>query len=72
MTPDELRLISSYSSGATSARDVRLDLGGASFGDLLKLLGAAGLPLPPSPTEGREDDLARAREWMFPKHDIAA
>lgn len=72
MTPDALRLISSYSSGAASAVDVRRALGDVTFGDLLMLLGEAGLCLPASPVEGREADLARAREWMFPAHDLAA
>jgi len=34
-----------------------------------KNLGEEGLPLPRAPDEGREEQFARAREWMSPKHD---
>src|SRR5271165_4225260 len=40
----------------------------ATYGDVLRLLGEAGLPLPRAPVEGREDQIRRAHEWMFPKH----
>jgi len=32
------------------------------------LLGAAGLPLPRAPIEGRQEQIASARAWMFPEN----
>ncbi len=62
-------LVEAYSRGELSAIDLRRRLGGATYGEVLKLLGEAELPLPRAPVEGREDEIARARSWMFPKHD---
>ncbi|HMK89118.1 MAG TPA: hypothetical protein VK446_05740 [Methylocystis sp.] len=53
-----------------SAIELRRRLGDISCGDvLLRPLGEEGLPLPRAPDEGREEQFARAREWMSPKHD---
>ena len=38
----------------------------SAYGDVLRLLGEAGLPLPRAPVAGREETIARARAWMFP------
>jgi hypothetical protein len=43
-------------------------LADASFGDVSALLGEAELPLPRAPTAGREEQLERARAWMFPRN----
>jgi hypothetical protein len=51
-----------------TALELRRRLGGASYGDVLRLLGEAELPLPRAPEAGREAQIARARAWMFPKH----
>jgi len=60
--------LEAYSRGEMSALELRRRLGGATFGEVLRPLGEAGLPLPRAPVEGREDQIGRAREWMFPKH----
>ena len=57
-----------FSRGEMTALDLRRRLGGASYGDLLLLLSEARLPLPRAPVAGREEQIARARAWMFPKH----
>ena len=68
MTETELQALKSFSEGGMTAIELRRRLGGATYGEVLLLLSEAGLPLPRAPTEGREDDLERARAWMFPKH----
>lgn len=55
-----------YSRGEISALDLRRRLDGATFGEVLILLNEANLPLPRAPTAGREEQLERARAWMFP------
>ena len=60
--------LEAYSSGTMTALELRRRLGDASYGDVLRLLGEAGLPLPQAPVAGREAELARARDWLFPKH----
>lgn len=40
----------------------------AKMGDVLRLLSEEGLPLPRAPVAGREEQLERARAWMFPKN----
>lgn len=62
------RLLESYSQGTMTALDLRRRLGNATYGEVLLLLSEADLPLPRAPTAGREEELKRAREWMFPKH----
>jgi hypothetical protein len=64
----ERQALESYSRGDITALDLRRRLEGASFGDVLLLLSKAGLPLPRAPVTGREAQIQRAREWMFPKH----
>jgi hypothetical protein len=60
-------LLASYAAGEMTAIDVRRALDGATFGDVLRMLADEGLPLPRASVQGREDTLARAREWLFPK-----
>ena len=61
-------LLEAYSRGELAALDLRRRLDGATYGEGLKLLDEVGLPLPQASTEGREEQIARARAWMFPKH----
>lgn len=56
-----------YSAGRMTAIEARRRLGDVGFGDLLRRLADAGLALPKAPVTGREERLARAREWLFPK-----
>lgn len=65
--PDRAAL-EAYSRGTMTAIDLRRRLGGITYGDLLRLPSEADLPLPRAPTAGREEDIARARAWLFPKH----
>lgn len=65
----ERAALQAYSRGAMTALELRRRLGEATYGEVLQLLRAEGLPLPRAPVEGREAQLARAREWLFPKQD---
>ncbi len=66
-TPDRTAL-EAYSRGIITAIDLRRRLGGVGYGEVLRMLSEADLPLPRAPTAGREEDIARARAWMFPKN----
>ena len=67
MTNDqEKKALEAYSRGDMTALELRRRLGGASYGDILRRLSDAGLPLPRSPAQGREEQIKRARDWMFP------
>jgi hypothetical protein len=68
MNDTENQALACYSRGEMSALELRRRLNGASYGDVLRLLSEAGLPLPRAPLAGREDRVALARAWMFPKH----
>lgn len=68
LTPDDVPLLEAYSTGKMDAITLRTRLDGATFGEVLMLLREAGLPLPKAPVEGREVDIARARQWLFPEH----
>ena len=57
--------LESYSRGDMTAIELRRRLGDATYGDILLLLSEADLPLPRAPTAGREEQLKRARAWMF-------
>ncbi len=70
MVHSDEQALRAYSRGDMTAIDLRRRLGGATFGEVLMLLGAAGLPLPRAPTEGREEQIATAHAWMFPR-DVA-
>jgi hypothetical protein len=62
------RALEAYSRGEMTAIELRRRLGGASYGEVLHLLSEAALPLPRAPVAGREAQIQRARDWMFPKH----
>jgi hypothetical protein len=64
----ERHALNAFSRGEMTAIDLRRRLGGATYGEVLRLLSEANLPLPRAPTAGREDQIKRARDWMFPKH----
>jgi hypothetical protein len=66
----ERAALQAYSQGGLAALDLRRRLSDASYGDVLRLLSEEHLPLPRAPVQGREEQLARAREWLFPKHDL--
>jgi hypothetical protein len=69
MTEKDLQSLEAFSSGAMSAIELRRRLGGATYGEVLKMLSEHDLPLPRAPVTGREDEISRARAWMFPKRD---
>ena len=64
---DERQALEAYSRGEMSAIELRRRLGGATYGEVLERLREAGLKLPRAPVAGREDRLALARSWMFPR-----
>ncbi len=68
MDEKQLQALEAYSRGEMTALELRRRLGGATYGEVLMLLGEADLPLPRASVEGREEQIRRAREWLFPKH----
>ncbi|HYD87311.1 MAG TPA: hypothetical protein VEA80_07540 [Vitreimonas sp.] len=54
-----------YSAGARSALDIKREFN-ATFADILVGLAKLDLPFPRAPTAGRENEIATAREWLFP------
>ena len=67
MTGEKIQqALAAYSRGEMTALELRRRLGGATYGDVLRLLSEAELPLPRAPEHGREDQIKRARAWMFP------
>jgi hypothetical protein len=68
MNEKEKRALEAFSNGDMSALELRRRLGGATYGEILSLLSEHDLPLPRAPVVGREEQLGRARAWMFPKH----
>jgi hypothetical protein len=68
MNAKERQALEAFSHGQMSALELRRRLGGATFGDVLRLLSEHDLPLPRAPEKGREEQISRARLWMFPKH----
>ncbi|HXZ14818.1 MAG TPA: hypothetical protein VEH77_02385 [Roseiarcus sp.] len=68
MTETERQALDAFSQGQMTAIELRRRLGGATYGDVLRLLDEASLPLPRAPVAGREQNLERARAWLFPKH----
>jgi hypothetical protein len=68
MEKDVKNALERYSRGEISALDLRRRLDGATYGDVLRLLGEQGLPLPMAPLTGREKQIKIARSWLFPKH----
>jgi hypothetical protein len=68
MNEKEKQALEAFSHGETTALELRRRLGGATYGEVLRLLSEAELPLPRAPESGREEQIKRARAWMFPKH----
>lgn len=66
MSEDEA--LAAYSHGEMDALELRRRLDGATFGEILQRLAERNLPLPRAPVVGREEEIARARAWLFPKH----
>jgi hypothetical protein len=69
LTQRQLESLRAYSEGKVTAIDLRRRLGGATYGEVLCLLGVENLPLPRAPQQGREEQLERARRWLFPTHE---
>jgi len=68
MDEKQRHALEAFSRGQMTAIELRRRLGGASYGEVLRLLSEEELPLPRAAVEGREEQIKRAREWMFPKH----
>jgi hypothetical protein len=68
MNDSDRQALEAYSRGDMTAIELRRRLGDATFGEVLALLREAGLPLPRAPVAGREDQIRRARAWMFPQN----
>jgi hypothetical protein len=64
---EKTALLRRYSQGQISAVELRRRLGNATYGEVLIELAARDLPLPRAPQAGRERQIARARELLFPK-----
>ncbi len=71
ITEKERQALEAYSRGEMTALALRRRLGGATYGEVLRLLSEEALPLPRAPVEGREEQLERARAWMFPRKDVS-
>jgi len=69
LNQSQLEALRGYSDGRITAMELRRRLGGATYGEILMLLGAQNLPLPRAPQQGREGQLERARRWLFPTHE---
>jgi hypothetical protein len=70
LTQRQLEALRGYSQGKISAIDLRRRLEGATYGEVLRLLGAEKLPLPRAPQHGREQRLELARRWLFAAHEL--
>jgi len=68
MDAKDKQALQAFSQGKMSALELRRRLGGATYGEILSLLSEQDLPLPRAPVAGREEQVARARAWMFPEH----
>jgi len=68
MNEKEKLALEAFSHGDMTAIELRRRLGGATYGEVLRLLSEQELPLPRAPEAGREEQIRRARAWMFPKH----
>lgn len=68
MNDTDKRALEAYSHGDITAIELRRRLADASYGDVLALLSEADLPLPRAPVAGREEQINRARAWMFARN----
>jgi hypothetical protein len=64
---ETLELLRRYSDGEISAVELRRELGGISYGDVLTELAKRDLPLPRASQAGREERIAEARRLLFPR-----
>ena len=71
MDDPQRKELEAYSRGGITALELRGRLDGATYGEVLQYLGDERLPLPRAPATGREEQIARARSWMFPRRDCA-
>jgi hypothetical protein len=68
MDDKQRRALEAYPRGEMADLELRRRLGGPICGEVLRLLGEAGLPSPRTAVESREDQIRLAREWMLAKH----
>jgi len=59
-------LLGQYSRAEISAVQLRRELGGITYGDVLIELASHNLPLPRTPQVGSKERIARARAVLFP------
>jgi hypothetical protein len=60
-------LLGRYSRAEISAVQLRRELGGITYGDVLIALARHKLPLPRTPQAGSKERIARARAVLFPR-----
>lgn len=60
-------LLERYSHAEISAVELRRRLGNISYADVIIELAKRDLPLPRASQKGREERLAKAHEWLFPR-----
>ena len=60
-------LLERYSHAEISSVELRRSLGGISYADVLIELAKRDLPLPRASQDGREQRIAEARAWLFPR-----
>jgi len=68
MNEKEKLALEAFSKGGMTAIELRRRLGGATYGEVLRLMSEEALPLPRAPVAGREEQIKRAHSWMFPKN----
>jgi hypothetical protein len=64
---EKTQLLERYSRAEISALDLRRSLGDIGYGDVIIELAQRNLPLPRASQVGREAQIARAREILFPR-----
>lgn len=65
-TLEKDRLLERYSHAEITAMELRRALGDISYADVIIELAQRNLPLPRAPQAGREKQIARAKELLFP------
>ena len=64
---EKTTLLQRYSRGEMTAGELRWRLGDISYADVIIELAQRDIPLPRAPQKGREEKIARAYAWLFPK-----